>query len=254
VTHQADHIDDELLSTLVDDQLTQDEKTLVQAHLASCLACQDRLEELRSVAVLLRRMPEAELPREFKLGPRVVADPPNVVRLRRWYAVVRTSAASLAAVFVLLSVGALYVDSRPGSTPTNQAPAPQVVSGPAAATQGAPSPEAPGVKAAVPAAAQQRASPASVGGAAAAHPAPDNQPQPDDQYAAATSVGPLPTLVPTPQPTAVQLLASPPVSGGAPDSVAPLRYAAAAVGLLAVATLLATLIVRHRLRRAASYL
>jgi len=251
-----DHIDDDLLSAFVDDQLTPDEAEHVRAHLATCSVCQARLEEFRSVAALLRRLPEVAPPRDFSLGPRLLVDPPNVVRLRRWYVVARTSAATLAAAFVFLSVGALYVDTRPAptATSTNRLSSSGDASAPAP-PQIAPSAPTPAIKAAAPAAAQAvapQASPAA--GAAAAARAVASKPQPDDQVAAATSVNPLPTLPPTPQPTTVAVLSAPRTAEAAPpDPAAPLRIAAIGVGLVAVLTLLAALVARHRLRQSASH-
>jgi anti-sigma factor RsiW len=250
VTHQSEHLSDEILSALVDDRLTPDEKAQLQAHLASCSECQQRLEELRSVARLLRRLPDVEPSRDFSLGPRTVADPPNVVRLRRWYTATRIAAATLAAGWLFLAAGALYIDSRPTSVSVevstsqgNSAPAP-------AARDSAATPST-ALKSAAPAAAPQP-SPAA-GAAAAARPAPAN-PQPDDQIAAATSVNPLPTPVPTPRPTPAPLPLRLPVTTSSVDPGAPLRVAAILVGLVALLTLLAALLVRHRLQRTASHL
>src|SRR5437016_1677094 len=72
---------------------------------------------MRELVALLRALPSVDPPRDFRLGPRLVADPPNVIRLRRWYAWSRAGAGALAAAFVFLSVGTLYVDSRPTATP-----------------------------------------------------------------------------------------------------------------------------------------
>ena len=77
------HVAGEVLSALIDAQLSPDEELFPRAHLAVCAECQSRLQELRSVVVLLRALPSVEPPREFALGPRIVADPPNVVRLQR---------------------------------------------------------------------------------------------------------------------------------------------------------------------------
>jgi Putative zinc-finger len=260
VTHSADHLGDDLLSAFVDDQLTPDEAQQVRAHLATCSVCQERLDGFRSVAALLRRLPEVEPPRDLSLGPRHVVDPPNVIRLRRWYVVARTSAATLAAAFVFLSVGALYVDSRPTATATESVRTTVAQDGAAsapAAPQVAPAASTPPVRAAAPAvapagapAAAAQASPAA--GAAAVARAVPSKPQPDDQVAAATSINPLPTLPPTPQPTAVAFTA-PGTSGSVPvDPAAPLRNAALGVGVVAVLTLLAALVVRHRLRQSPS--
>jgi len=254
VTHPVDHLDDDLLSAIVDDQLTPNERSQVQAHLETCSACQERLEEFRSVAGLLQRLPDLPPPRDFSLGPRLLVDPPNVIRLRRWYTATRVAAGSLAAVFVLLSVGTLYVDSRPTSTSREIAVVarPQVASAPAPqdaqpAPAAAPT-SAPAVKAAAPAAA-----PAAAG---AARPAGANPEPLDQQAAAATSQRSLPTPAPTPQPTVFSVVPpSPPAltTSAAVDSAAPLRTAAILVGVLAVLTLLATLMVRHRLRQSAPH-
>jgi Putative zinc-finger len=109
VTHadQGQHLDDETLSASIDDRLAPNDAAGVQAHLGTCQACRERLEDLQSVVGLLRQLPLLEPPRPV-WGPRLVADPPNVVRLRRVYTLARAGAAALAAVFVLSSAGALY--------------------------------------------------------------------------------------------------------------------------------------------------
>lgn len=241
MTQSTNHIDDDILSSLVDNQLSPDEAAQVRAHLESCSACLERSEGFRSLVELLRGLPEIEPPRDFQLGPRIMADPPNVIRLRRWYAATRVAAASLAAVFVFLSAGSLYVGSRPASTVADASP-PQLLSAPSPAAQNA-APAAP-----KPAAAARQASPApAAGAAAAARPAQAN-PETDDQVAAATSVNPLPTPVPTPVPLA-RSVPVPQVEAAAPsDSAAPLRASAAICGVLAVLALVAALLARRRLQ------
>lgn len=237
--YPGQHLADESLSALLDEQLSTDEARSARAHLETCSACQVRLDELRSVVALLRALPEIEPPREFLLGPRAVADPPNVVRLRRWYTATRAAAASLAAVFVFLSVGALYLDSQPVASPTTLAARPQLASAPAAASQSAPTAA---VKAAAPApAAAVRQAPAGGQGAES------------DQVAAATTVRPLPTPVPTPAPTPLPLPPVQPVTSTELDTPAPLRTAAAIVGVLAALTLLIAVLVRHRLQAASAH-
>ena len=257
MTRSADHLDDELLSAFVDDQVTPDEREQVQTHLRTCSACQQRLVELRAMVGLLQGLPEVPTPRDFKLGPRAVADPPNVIRLRRWYAATRVLTGSLAAGFVLLTAGVLYVDSRPGPAATSTVSKPQVALAPAAAprTDSAPAPTvAPAAKAVAPAAvpaAAQASSAAAPGAAAAQRSVPAGQP--GDQVAATTSVNPLPTPVPTPAPTAVPL--PPPTPAVAsPDEAIPLKLGAIAVGILAVLALVTAIAVRRRLQRAVSHL
>ena len=245
MTQPTDHLDDEVLSALVDAELSPDETAFAQSHLASCAECRERLEDFRSVAVLVRRLPELEPPRDFALGPRLLVDPPNVIRLRRWYTATRTAAASLAAVFVLLAAGTLYIDSRPGVVPAAQVAKPQVLSSaPASGAQPAAAP-----RAAVPPQPSPALAPApAAGAAAAARPAAPTQP--DDQVAATTSVRPLPTLAPTPTavvPLARVVDAAEPAEAG--DPAGPVRLAAIGIGILAAFSLLATLVVRHRLLR-----
>ncbi|MBV9577903.1 MAG: hypothetical protein JO057_04855, partial [Chloroflexi bacterium] len=175
-------------------------------------------------------------PRDFRLGPALLADPPQVVRLRRWYAVGRIAAASLAALFVVLSSASLYLETRP------RAPEPSVSTEQTSSTP-TPTGATPLQRLAVPAAAQ-RAAPAAAGAAAAAGSAPAT-PRPEAPVAAATSRNPSPADASTtglPAPTS-----------GAGDPAAPWRTAAIGVGLLAVVALLATVVARQRLRRVTSH-
>ena len=279
----GEHIADQILSASIDDQLTLEEAREANAHLQTCAACRARLDELRSVVSLLGALPALEPPRDFSIGLRLVVDPPNVVRLRRWYGVARAGAASLAAAFVFLSAGALYIGSQASATSTTGlASRVQVVSGPAAAAVPAASPAVralapaapvpPGANAAPPAPASAAApadsaparatapalgaaAPAAGAAAVRAKPVPTpNGEEVADQVTAATSVRPLPTPVPTlaPIPTlAPPQVAQPFATTTTVDSAAPLRTAAAIVGVLAACVLLATLVVRHRLRAAA---
>jgi hypothetical protein len=290
VTH-SDHFADEELSALVDGQLTPDEIAQAQAHLGTCSACQARLEEMQELVGLLRALPSVDPPRDFRIGPRLVADPPNVIRLRRWYAFARVAAGALAAVFVFLSVGTLYVDSRPvpssatlaskgqpaapevATAPQNaSAPAARNAAGaagdaaapaaqlpdattpasaarPAAVPAASPAAQAPGAAAAAPAPAPPAAAGSAVRTQAA--PAPTST-EPGDQIAAATTVRPLPTQAPTPTqvPQPATAFASPAPSPQQFDPAAPLRVAAALVGVLAAFGILLALFIRHRLRAA----
>ena len=270
MTH-PDHLADEELSALVDGQLAPDEIAQAQAHLGTCSACQARLEEMHELVGMLRSLPSVEPPRDFRLGPRLVVDPPNVIRLRRWYAWSRVGAGALAAVFVFLSVGTLYVDSRPGSAtatlaskaqPAAPAPAAPNASGAesrdSSSAAPAPAPAAPAA-AARPAAVPAASPAAQAPGIAAAAPAVRSQAAPaptgtePDQIAAATTVRPLPTQAPTPmllaRPAAGLATSSLPQAQA--DPAAPLRIAAAIVGVLAACGILLALFVRHRLQAAA---
>jgi hypothetical protein len=148
------------------------------------------------------------------------------------------AAGALAAVFVFLLAGTLYVDSHPG---TSAAAQPQLVSAPARAAATI----APTIAARAAVAAQAPAA----GAAPAPRQAPIN-PQADDQVAAATSVSPLPTPVPPPPPTAVLVPVTAPAVVEPVASAGPFGPAAMTVGILAVVALLIALLIRRRLQRA----
>ncbi|MGI9145891.1 MAG: anti-sigma factor family protein [Chloroflexota bacterium] len=269
----SDHIADEILSASLDHQLEPEQAHEAAAHLESCLVCVGRLDELRMMVGLLRGLPSLELPRDFALGPRLVADPPNLVRLRRWYGVARTGAATLVAAFVLVSVGSLYVDSRPEATTAGlsaqfQLGAAPAVPAAASAQVRAVAPPAPAPAARGPALSTDSASASSgVAGAGAAAPARTlgptaaaveevrTAPTPGedlgDQVSAATSVRALPTLAPTPGPIPTRTpfqIPRQPVASAVSPSAAPLRTGAAIIGALALLALTATLLIRRRLR------
>src|SRR5688572_17390811 len=103
------HLEDETLSTLLDGQVAPADASAARAHLASCAACSARAEGFATVARLPGSLQEVEPPRDFEPGPRQLVDPPNVIRLRRWYDATRVAAASLAAVFVALVGASVYV-------------------------------------------------------------------------------------------------------------------------------------------------
>jgi hypothetical protein len=246
VTQPASHLHDDALSAFVDQQLSPDESTQVVTHLQTCPECQDRLDGLRAVAALLRRLPEMEPPHDFSLGPRLLVDPPNVVRLRRWYTATRVAAGALVAAFVFMTAGALYVDSRSPARESVAVARPQALSASAAPTENLAPP--PAARAAAPAQAPA-ASGAAAGAAAAPRPAAIN-PQADDQVAAATSVRPLPTPLPTPVPTPLLVANGARVVAESADPGALLRAGAVAVGALALAALLIAFVFRHRLQGA----
>ena len=61
------HLTIEQLSALLDKQLSPQEWAVCQAHLRTCQQCQGVLADLRQTSVLLRALPQPELPRSFVL-------------------------------------------------------------------------------------------------------------------------------------------------------------------------------------------
>ena len=65
-----------LLSALIDDLLSEDEREMVDAHLAECAACRERLAEYRALGRALATLPPLEPPQELEreLRERLAAD------------------------------------------------------------------------------------------------------------------------------------------------------------------------------------
>jgi len=235
----ADHLSDDILSALLDAQVAPDQERAVQAHLAGCDACTRRLIELRSVVALVRGLPELEPPRDFALGPRLVeaTAPSNVIRLERWYTWTRAAAASLAAVFVFLAGGTVYMDAaRPATSQTafeSRASAPAPTLAPGNVPAPAPAPPQLAARSAAKEAAGATAQDAS------------------DQVKAATRVTALatPTSVPIAQPRPAAR-----ETDAVFDPAAPWRGAASVAGVLAALAVLGALVARHRVRRARAQL
>jgi anti-sigma factor RsiW len=55
----------ELLSALIDEQVTDAEEIAVRAHLESCPACRDALSEIEQAAAAVRDLPRVEVGRDF---------------------------------------------------------------------------------------------------------------------------------------------------------------------------------------------
>ncbi len=64
---QDQHLTTELLSTLLDQQLTPEEQAYCSAHLGECEQCQDALDNLQQTVNLLQSLPQLEVPRSFAL-------------------------------------------------------------------------------------------------------------------------------------------------------------------------------------------
>ena len=103
----------EQLSALLDQELDTEQRTTLEAHLASCAACHAELESLRRTRALLLALPQPTLPRSFALPieaapvralPRQAAPAPTPARAskRRRPAQVLQWFSSIAAVLGIL--------------------------------------------------------------------------------------------------------------------------------------------------------
>ncbi len=70
---RSGHLTIEQLSALLDKQLSPQEWALCQAHLRACQQCQGVLADLRQTSVLLRALPQPELPRSFVLSATITS-------------------------------------------------------------------------------------------------------------------------------------------------------------------------------------
>lgn len=53
---------------MLDGRLSDGERATVEAHLATCAGCREDLEQLRATVSMLRALPEARVPRSFRLS------------------------------------------------------------------------------------------------------------------------------------------------------------------------------------------
>jgi hypothetical protein len=103
------HINPELLSAYLDDEVNADERQLIQAHLPTCAACQQELESLRFMVAMVHALPPRPIPRTFYVTEEMVA-PASKTESAGWWGWLRGLAPFGAAVATLLVV---LVLSRP---------------------------------------------------------------------------------------------------------------------------------------------
>ena len=202
----------ELLSSYIDDEVSDSERRRVERHLSTCEECRQELDSLRVTVTALRQLPEIQTARSFAIS----AEPQPVSDGLGWVLGVRLAASAAAVVLVgliLADVTGLLVQTdlpewaRQSDTAQSEAPAqpaapapaafaPTAAPAPASAPQAQAAPARP--QAAVPAA--PAAAAAQVATAAPAAPAP--APVPAMAPApAAIMADTEPTQVPTPEPS-----------------------------------------------------
>lgn len=65
---QQAHVNVDMLSAYLDNQVTPAERARVEGHLAACAACRSELDGLRRTVVLLQALPRVPVPRAFTLS------------------------------------------------------------------------------------------------------------------------------------------------------------------------------------------
>ena len=106
-----------MLSEYIDGELDSGARVALEEHLAGCLSCTEELESLRATVLMLRRMPEVEAPRSFRLVP--ASTPTSAPQPERpvflWAMRVSTAAAVVAfTVMVAGNVSGLWEGGKSG--------------------------------------------------------------------------------------------------------------------------------------------
>jgi len=138
------------LSAYVDDMLSERARRRLEAHLDSCQACRQELEELRSTVEALGSLPMAEVPRSFTLAAAPVAEVRPRPTARRLEFGMRLATATAAFALALVVVGDFA--GLPGDgeeeeeeTPRMLAPAEGTPAAMEAAPEEMPEPSVPGI-------------------------------------------------------------------------------------------------------------
>jgi anti-sigma factor RsiW len=154
--YSNEHLTTAQLSASLDAELTGSELTLCTAHLQTCPQCQAILADLRVTSLLLRKLPQVDVPRSFVLPPTLTVLPAASGRqrgrlqrplsLRRPWRVVSTLAAVIGLLFILLASPALlpqtkYAASTSGAPVLNSAAGSQANTPPVYGTRSATAPD-----------------------------------------------------------------------------------------------------------------
>lgn len=127
----------ELLSAYIDDEVTAEERALVESHLATCTSCTHDMAALRQTVSLVGQLPYVPAPRPFTLRESDVR-PARPAR-RAWWRLpwAQGLAAAAAILLCVVVVAGVYVLGQGGTVGVPAAPAP------VAMQQAAPASEAP---------------------------------------------------------------------------------------------------------------
>jgi len=74
------HLNPVLLSAYIDDEVSAEERTLVESHLVICETCQVELDGLRWTANLFHQLPEMPLPRNFYITEAMLEEPVSSIK------------------------------------------------------------------------------------------------------------------------------------------------------------------------------
>ncbi len=124
---------DELLSAYLDDELSAEERTRLEARLATDPALRDELDALRHTVALVRNLPTVPVPRNFILPqtsatthPRMTRRQPRRARPQRaWLAPLLTAATAIVSLLFVVTLAGdllLFTPQRMASAPEAELP------------------------------------------------------------------------------------------------------------------------------------
>lgn len=111
------HIDPELLSAYLDEEVTANERQLIELHLPTCAACQQELASLRFTVAMVQALPTRPLPRTFYVTEAMVAPEPKASSAgwMGWLRGLAPFGAALAALLVIFVVARPLMFSGSGA-------------------------------------------------------------------------------------------------------------------------------------------
>jgi hypothetical protein len=105
------HLEPELLSAYLDDEVTLAERQLIEAHLPTCADCQKELASLRFTVALVQSLPPRPIPRPFYVTEAMVtpaaAQTPQTAGWWGWLRGLAPFGGALAALLVVVVAGTL---------------------------------------------------------------------------------------------------------------------------------------------------
>lgn len=115
------HLDDEVISAYIDGALSEKARRHVDAHLAGCPACAEKLEATRRTVSLLRELPERPVPHSFVLREADVMPARRSTRTPL-FAFLRTATVAVSLLLAVVLAGDLLLSRQRISLPAAPVP------------------------------------------------------------------------------------------------------------------------------------
>jgi len=109
------HLNDEILSSYIDETLSPRERAAVEQHLAQCAECARDLETLQQTVLLLKDLPAVKVPRAFTLTEADVA--PQRARQRPLFGFLRSATVAAAMLLAVVITGDVLMQQGMSTMP-----------------------------------------------------------------------------------------------------------------------------------------